>query len=115
MTEVHNMWQRKNIGWSNNTIATWTTTYGSACTIAGLTLVPWALKRLSKSTFTVLASITVGLQTALWGVAEAGWPEWRGIPLYALSGFDSTLTAGLMQSLRPLQCFCLSALHLTDT
>eukprot|EP01044_Picomonas_judraskeda_P007984 COSAG03_NODE_887_length_5485_cov_57.389157_6_plen_106_part_00 len=77
------MWQRKNIGWSNNTIATWTTTYGTACTIAGLTLVPWALKNLSKSTFTVLASITVGLQTALWGVAEAGWPEWRGIPLYA--------------------------------
>ena len=27
MTEVHNMWQRRNIRWSNNTIATWISVY----------------------------------------------------------------------------------------
>ena len=26
----------------------------------------------------------MGVATALWGVAEKGWPEWRGIPLQLL-------------------------------
>ena len=26
----------------------------------------------------------MGIATALWGVAEKGWPEWRGIPLQLL-------------------------------
>jgi hypothetical protein len=42
------------------------------------------LKHLSNRTFTCLASASVGVATALWGLAEEGWPEWRGIPLQLL-------------------------------
>jgi hypothetical protein len=96
MTEAHNLWMRTNIRWSDNVIATWISVCersngckfsrspflsplipqlpsdGFACTAAGLTVVPFALKNLSTRNFTMLSSLIVGIGTMMWCASDQG-------------------------------------------